>query len=59
VTGAAVIWGTIGVATQAIDTLDNATSLFVNLARMLIATPTAWDHVLAYDWERNVPYSTA
>jgi len=39
VTGAAVIWGTIGVATQAIYTLDNATSLFINLARMLIATP--------------------
>jgi drug/metabolite transporter, DME family len=39
VTGAAVIWGTIGVATQAIYQIDSTTSLFINLARMLIATP--------------------
>ena len=39
VTGAAIIWGTIGVATQAIYNIDTTTSLFINLARMLIATP--------------------
>lgn len=39
VTGAAIIWGTIGVATQAIYQIDSTTSLFINLARMLIATP--------------------
>jgi DME family drug/metabolite transporter len=39
VTGAAVLWGTIGVATQAIYNLDTTTSLFINLSRMLIATP--------------------
>jgi DME family drug/metabolite transporter len=39
VTGAAIIWGTIGVATQAIYNMDTTTSLFINLARMLIATP--------------------
>lgn len=39
VTGAAVIWGTIGAATQAIYNSDTTTSLFINLARMLIATP--------------------
>ncbi|GAB4515868.1 MAG: EamA family transporter [Anaerolineae bacterium] len=39
VTGAAVMWGTIGVTTQAIYTLDSTSSLFINLARMLIATP--------------------
>jgi DME family drug/metabolite transporter len=37
VTGSAILWGTIGVATQAIY---NATSsLFLNLARLLVATP--------------------
>lgn len=39
VTGAAIIWGTIGVATQAIYNINSTTSLFINLARMLIATP--------------------
>lgn len=39
VTGAAVIWGTIGIATQAIYNIDTTTSLFINLARMLIAAP--------------------
>ncbi len=39
VTGAAIFWGTIGVATQAIYNMDTTTSLFINLARMLIATP--------------------
>jgi DME family drug/metabolite transporter len=37
-TGAAVLWGTIGVATQAIYNIDNTTSLFINLGRSLIAT---------------------
>lgn len=39
VTGAALLWGTIGVSTQAIYNMDSTTSLFINLARMLIATP--------------------
>ena len=39
VTGAAILWGTIGVATKTIYTTDNTTSLFLNLARMLIAAP--------------------
>jgi DME family drug/metabolite transporter len=39
VTGGAILWGTIGVATQAIYRNDNTTSLFINLARMLIASP--------------------
>ncbi|MBX3086296.1 MAG: EamA family transporter [Anaerolineae bacterium] len=39
VTGAAILWGTIGVTTQAIFRLDTTTSLFLNLARLLIATP--------------------
>lgn len=39
VTVAAMIWGTIGVATQIIYKIDSTTSLFINLARMLIATP--------------------
>jgi DME family drug/metabolite transporter len=39
VTGAAIIWGTIGVATQAIYNLDSTSSLFINLARTVIATP--------------------
>lgn len=39
VTGAVIIWGTIGVATQAIYSIDSTTSLFINLARLLIATP--------------------
>lgn len=36
---AAILWGTIGVATQAIYQADNTTSLFINLARLVIATP--------------------
>ncbi len=39
VTAAAITWGTIGIATQAIYNGDNTTSLFINLARMVIATP--------------------
>jgi DME family drug/metabolite transporter len=39
VTNAAVIWGTIGVVTQVIYNTDSTTSLFLNLTRMLIATP--------------------
>ncbi|MBC7812179.1 MAG: EamA family transporter [Burkholderiales bacterium] len=39
VTFAAITWGTIGVATQTIYNIDTTTSLFINLARMLIATP--------------------
>jgi DME family drug/metabolite transporter len=39
VTIAAVLWGTIGVATQAIYQIDSTTSLFINLARLVIATP--------------------
>jgi drug/metabolite transporter, DME family len=39
VTIAAATWGTIGVVTQAIYNTDTTTSLFLNLARMLIATP--------------------
>lgn len=39
VTVAAILWGTIGVATQGIYNTDSTTSLFINLARMLIATP--------------------
>lgn len=40
VIGAATLWGTIGIATQAIYTIDTTTTaLFLNLARMLIATP--------------------
>ncbi len=39
VTGTAITWGTIGVATQAIYNLDTTTSLFINLPRLLIATP--------------------
>ncbi len=39
VTGAAILWGTIGVATQAIYNNDSTTSLFINLARMLVAAP--------------------
>lgn len=61
VTGAAVIWGTIGVATQAIYNIDSTSSLFINLARMLVATPLllllAWRvlgrrlfHVEKRDW---------
>lgn len=37
-TTAAILWGTIGVATQAIYNIDNTTSLFINLGRSLIAT---------------------
>lgn len=39
VTLAAALWGTIGVATQAVYFHDNTTSLFINLMRMLVATP--------------------
>jgi DME family drug/metabolite transporter len=39
VSGAALLWGTIGVATQAIYNSDTTTSLFINLSRMLIASP--------------------
>src|SRR5690606_1740601 len=39
VTGAAAIWGTIGVATQAIYHIETTSPLFINLSRMLIATP--------------------
>jgi drug/metabolite transporter, DME family len=39
VTGAAILWGTIGVATKGIYAIDSTSSLFINLARMLIATP--------------------
>lgn len=36
---AAIIWGTIGVATQGIYNVDSTTPLFINLMRMLLATP--------------------
>jgi DME family drug/metabolite transporter len=36
---AAALWGTIGVATQAIYALDSTTSLFINLGRLVVATP--------------------
>src|SRR5262245_51086008 len=40
VTGAAILWGTIGVATLAIYNSDpTTTSLFLNLARTMVATP--------------------
>jgi DME family drug/metabolite transporter len=39
VTGAAILWGTIGIATQAIYNVDGTTSLFLNLARLLVAAP--------------------
>jgi drug/metabolite transporter, DME family len=39
VTIAAILWGTIGVATQAIYNIDSTSSLFINLMRMLIAAP--------------------
>lgn len=39
VTTAAILWGTIGVATQAIYHTDHTSSLFINLARLVIATP--------------------
>ena len=39
VTGAAILWGTIGIAAQAIYNIDNTNSLFINLARSAIATP--------------------
>lgn len=39
VTSAVIIWGTIGVVTQAIYNLDTTSSLFINLARLLVATP--------------------
>src|SRR5689334_22052948 len=37
VTGAAALWGTIGVVTQTIYNIDTTTSLFLNLMRMGIA----------------------
>lgn len=44
---AASLWGTIGVTTQAVYNIDqDTTSLFINLARMLIATPV----LLAVCW---------
>lgn len=52
VTGAAIIWGTIGIATQAIYNIDSTTSLFINLARMLIATPV----LLAACWHVVGPH---
>ena len=39
VTGASILWGTIGVTIQAIYNTDTTTSLFINLARMVVATP--------------------
>lgn len=48
VTGAAILWGTIGVATKTIYNIDSTTSLFINLARMLIASPV----LLAACWHR-------
>lgn len=49
VTLAAVLWGTIGVVTQAIYNTDSTTPLFINLGRMIIAMPIlgagAW-HVM-------------
>lgn len=36
---AAVLWGTIGIATQAIYSTETTNSLFINLMRMLLATP--------------------
>jgi DME family drug/metabolite transporter len=46
VTFAAILWGTIGVATQAIYQIDSTTSLFINLARLVIATPL----LLSFCW---------
>jgi drug/metabolite transporter, DME family len=46
VISAASIWGTIGVVIQAIYNTDTTTSLFINLARLLIATPV----LLAIGW---------
>lgn len=42
VIGAAILWGTIGIATQAIYQLDSTSSLFINLTRLLVATPILW-----------------
>lgn len=42
----AALWGTIGVATQAIYNSDTTTSLFINLARTLVAAPV----LLAVCW---------
>lgn len=39
VTCAAILWGTIGIATQAIYNSDDTSSLFLNLGRTMIATP--------------------
>jgi len=36
---ASIIWGTIGVATQAIYSIEDTSPLFINLMRTLIATP--------------------
>ncbi len=38
-TGAAVLWGTIGIATQTIYNIDTTSSLFLNMARLLVAAP--------------------
>jgi drug/metabolite transporter, DME family len=39
VSGAAALWGTIGVITQMIYNIDSTTFMFINLSRVLIATP--------------------
>jgi drug/metabolite transporter, DME family len=36
---ASSLWGTVGIATQAIFSSDNTTSLFINLMRLLISAP--------------------
>ncbi|MGB7338237.1 MAG: EamA family transporter [Phototrophicaceae bacterium] len=36
---AAALWGTIGIATQTIHTVDHTSSLFISFLRTLIATP--------------------
>lgn len=38
----AILWGTIGVTIQAIYNVDTTSSLFINLARLAIATPVLW-----------------
>lgn len=63
VTIAAMIWGTIGVATRAIYAADVTTTLFINLARMAVAAPilfgVGW-HTLGRGMfrvrRRDVPY---
>jgi predicted GNAT family acetyltransferase len=39
VTGAAILWGTLGIATQGIYDVGTTSSLFINLVRNLVATP--------------------